>query len=138
MPKVEISYPENTCFVQHTRVRINDLSNAGHLGAAHLVSILDEAAASFFKSHGIERKPDRTVGVIFADLMVSYRSEAFHGDELKIEIALQKAIPKGLDLCFRVSRSDSAKLVALAKIGILFYNYQTRRVIDVPRRFSAL
>ena len=61
---------------------------------------------------------------------------AFLGDEVRI--ALEKTTSKGFDLYLRATRTDAANHVALAKIGILFYNYRTRRVVDVPDRFLAL
>jgi acyl-CoA thioester hydrolase len=138
MPRIEIDFPERTCFVQHTRVRVGDLSGSGHLGADRLVSLIDDASAAFFKSHGIERGTRRPMGVIYADLMVSYRSEAFHGDDIMVEIGTGDIAAKGLTLFFRVTRSQTGRVVAMAKIDILFYNYQTRRLVDVPERLRGL
>jgi acyl-CoA thioester hydrolase len=138
MPRIEIDFPERVCFVQHAQIRIGDLSASGHLGADRLVSIIDDASASFFKSHGIERGTRRPVGVIYADLQVSYRSQAFHGDDITVEIAAGDVSAKGLELFFRVTRSQTGRVVAMAKIDILFYNYQTRRLIEVPEGLRSL
>lgn len=132
---ISIEYPEPTVFSCDTTVRITDLSTAGHLGFDHLVAMINDASARFFAQRNIHRKQGG-VGAIYADLMVRYLAEAFFGDILGIDIAIGEVHEKGLDLVFRVTRRKAGVVIALAKIGVLFFDYDKRRVVPIPDEFD--
>lgn len=137
MARSKIQYPEKTIYRQDTKVRIGDLNTANHLGFDSLVGILNDASVGFFKVNAIERgKPDG-LGVIYTDLTVNYLSEVFYGDTLQIEMAVGDIGGKGFSLFFKVNSTEKEKTVALAKIGVLFFDYQTRRTCDMPEQFRA-
>ncbi len=132
MARVEIEYPEHTLFTCSAEVRITDLSSAMHLGFDSLVGIVNDASARFFREIGLPRGNPGKVGTLYADLAVAYRSEAHHGDELIIEVAVEEAAEKRLDVVFRVAQKKSAREVALARIGVLFFDYGEKKVVPVP------
>ena len=134
MTRVEIEYPEQTLFTCGATVRITDLSAAMHLGFDSLVGIVNDASALFFADIGFSRGQKRRVNTIYADLAVSYRSEAFHGDELTVEVAAEEASDKRLDLLLRISHGQSGREVALARIGVLFFDYDKKKVVEIPGR----
>ncbi|MBF0202123.1 MAG: thioesterase family protein [Desulfamplus sp.] len=135
MPRIRLEYPDTTIFVHEVTVRVTDLSKASHLGFDNLVNILNDASAAFFKYTGIEMSPDEDIYVIFADLAVQYLSEAFMGDGLKIEMAVGEKTSKGFELFFKVVNTTLSRDVALAKTGIVFFNYKTRSAVAVPENF---
>ncbi len=135
MTRVKIEYPEKTIYSLETRIRISDLSAAHHLGFDSLVGILNDASAAFFKENGIVRGSRQGAGVIYTDLSVNYLGEAFYGETLEIEISAGPLGSKGFDLFFRVSRTEEKKIVAVAQIGVLFFDYQSRRPTDIPAEF---
>ncbi len=129
--RIEIEYPEKTVFSCQTRVRITDLSASGHVGFDSLVAIVNDASAQFFEQRGIRRKPGR-IGTIYADLAVVYKSESFFGEVLRIDMAIGETSDKGVDLMFRIHSTHSGKIVALAKIGVLFFDYESHQVTLIP------
>ncbi len=133
MARVTIEYPGKTVFTHPARVRITDLSAAGHLGFDNLVSLLNDAAAAFFHANGIQRTSTRSIGVIFADLAVVYQSEAFYNEVIEIQIAIGDVGDKGLDVVFRVQGAGKDKVVATAKIGVLFFDYAKHQVVAIPQ-----
>ena len=135
MARSKIHYPEKTIYQQDTQVRISDLSTANHLGFDNLVVILNDASAGFFKANGLERGGRSDNGFIYTDLTVNYLNEAFCGETLRIEIAVNDVGAKRFDLLFRVSSTQKEKVVALAKIGVLFFDYQNHRSINMPAQF---
>jgi acyl-CoA thioesterase FadM len=128
-----IEYPESSAFSCEIPVRITDLSAAGHLGFDHLVGMLNDASAQFFARRNVHRKQGG-IGAIYVDLAVSYQSEAFWGDRLVIEAAIGEVREKGFDLLFRVTRRQGG-VVALAKIGVLFFDYDKRKAVPIPEAF---
>jgi acyl-CoA thioesterase FadM len=75
------------------------------------------------------------VGVILTDLQVSYRSEAFFGQMLRVEIAAESPSRRGVTLLYRVTDAADGRVVALAATGLLFFDYDTRRPALMPGRF---
>jgi len=134
--RIEIQYPEKTVFSCQTRVRVTDLSASGHVGFDSLVAILNDASAQFFEQRGIQRKPGR-IGTIYADLAVAYKSESFFGDTLIVDMAIGDISDKGFDLMFRIGSRHSGKIVALAKIGVLFFDYERHQVAPIPEGILA-
>lgn len=134
--RVEIEYPEKTVFSCQTRVRITDLSASGHVGFDSIVAMINDASAQFFEKRGIQRKPGG-IGTIFADLAVAYKSESFFGDTLHIDMAIGDTSRKGVDLMFRIHSTHTGKVVAFAKIGVLFFDYESRQVAPIPEGILA-
>jgi acyl-CoA thioester hydrolase len=138
MARIRIDFPSRTIYSSRANVRITDLSAAEHLGFDHLVGLLNDASADFFKANGLVRAPDAPIGVIYADLAVSYRSEAFHQDALRIDIGPGDLSEKGIELVFRVWNETLDREVARARIGVVFFDYRQRRTAAVPERFRQM
>lgn len=129
-----IQFPEPPVYRVEIPVRITDLSSGIHLAFDKVVSIVNDASAHFFKDWGMERTSNLKESMIYTDLCVSYRSEAFFGDILVVDIAVGKVLKKGIDLVFRIRRKGQEKDIALAVISVLFFDYENHRAIEVPER----
>jgi acyl-CoA thioester hydrolase len=136
--RVNITYPGYSVFKDQIVIRVTDLGLAGHLSFDGLVSILNDVSARFFASHGIKRGRTGPVGVLHTDLVVNYLSEAFYGDAVLIEVAIDDVKKKGFDLFFRVTSRSGGKEIALAKIGVLFYNYAEKKAVFIPDELHIL
>lgn len=133
MARVKIEQPETTLYRYETTIRLTDLSQAMHLGFDRLVNILHDAAAGFMHSLGHDMTKSQSLRLIFADLAVQYISEAFRGDRLGINVGVGEISSKGFEAIFTIlntSRSD--QMIAKAKIGIVFFDYDTRSAIEIP------
>jgi acyl-CoA thioesterase FadM len=135
MAHVKIDFPSQALYSQQLRVRITDINAANHLGFDNMVGILNDVAAGFLEAHGVSRTAPGGISVIFTDLSVRYMAEAFFGDILTVEVALGGRSPKGIDLLLKTTNRDSQKIISLARIGILFFDYQQRRPVPVTEDF---
>ena len=135
MARVEIKYPEPTLFTHELTVRVTDLNFADHLAHDSVISLLHEARAQFFKANNLSELDVDGAGIIMADLAANYRGEAFFGQTLSVEISLGDFSSKGCDIFYRVSCKDNDTLIAIAKTGIVFMDYSTRKLVDVPKVF---
>lgn len=138
MSRVRIDYPGPTLFVCEIPVRISDLNYGNHLGHDALISILHEARVRFFRNFEMEELDVGGAGILLVDLAVAYKAQVFYGQVLKIEIAIGDVSSRGCDLVYRVTDRDSDTLVALAKTGIVFFDYEKNRVVSMPARFRAV
>lgn len=139
MARIRIEYPEeNTLHTETLALRITDMNYGNHLAHDTLISLLHEARSKMFVAHGHKESDIDGVGIVVADLAISYRAEVFYPDTLKIEIATDELSRKGGDLIYRVTRAADGGLVALAKTGIVFFDYQQRTAVAVPDAFKKM
>jgi acyl-CoA thioesterase FadM len=120
-------------------VQPRDINYGGHLAHDCLVSIVAVARARMFFSLGFSELNlgDGRTGVLMADLVVNYRSEAFLFDDLLIESHADEFTRTGFRLFHRVIKGDAARvrLIALAETGLTCFDYSSKRVTVVPQGF---
>ncbi len=135
MARVKIEYPETTLFMHELTVRITDLNYGNHLAHDSLISLLHEARAQFFIANGMQEHDIDGSGIILADIAVAYRSEAHFGQIMQIEITLDDFGKKGCDMFYRMTCKKSESVVAIAKTGLVFFDYETKKPVSIPQSF---
>jgi len=138
MARVKLELPNHFHFKTEIQVRESDMNRGGHLGNDTLVSLLNEARIRFYASHGYSEDNVDGAGTIMSDAVIVYRSEAFAGDTLGLEIAAGDFTRIGCDLYYRVTNSATGHEVARAKTAIGFLDYRERKILPVPGPFRAL
>lgn len=118
-------------------VRITDINYGNHLGNDRVLSIAHEARMKFFKSLGYKDELNfgENKGIIVTDAAIMFINEAFHGDELRATLSVDDVTSKGMDVYHRLINSDTDKEIARVKTGILFFDYSTRKVGNIPVGF---
>jgi acyl-CoA thioesterase FadM len=138
MARTRLEIPSSFPFAVEMPVRISDINYGGHLGNDAVLSLLQEARIHYLRLHGYSEKDVDGVGLIMTDAVILYRAEAFHGDRLRIEIAVGNCEAHGCDFYYRATNMASGKEVVRAKTGVAFFDYERRRVAEVPPRFKQL
>ncbi len=137
MPRVKLDIPETLPFSTEIPIRISDINYGGHLGNDAVLSIVHEARIRFLGSLGYSEKDIEGKGIIMTDAVVVYKSEGFYGDVLRVEVGATDVQAVGCDFVYRLTNTTSGKEVASAKTGIVFLDYQTRKVSPVPEAFKS-
>lgn len=137
MARIEIEMIDNFVFVTELNVRMSDINTANHLGHDAVVSLMNEARVQFLETLGFSMPGVEETGLIIADLAVAYKSQAFYKDRLKFEIGAGDFNKYGCDIFYRVSNIKTGDLVALAKTGVVFFDYSKNRVANIPEAFVA-
>ncbi len=70
------------------------------------------------------------------DSVIIYKSEIFYGDELVFDVSTENISGSGCDFYFKVISQNSGKQAAIAKTGIVFYDYINKKITDVPNIFT--
>ncbi len=135
MARIKLDLPDHYTFSTTLVVRVSDLNYGNHLGNDRMVSLLHEARLQFLLAHGYSEFNISGLGLIVTDLAVSFQAESFLGDELEFHIGVTDFNKYGCDFIYRVINIGTDKLVAEAKIGIVFYDYDERRIARVPKLF---
>ncbi|MDO5690881.1 MAG: thioesterase family protein [Pseudomonadota bacterium] len=119
----------------HTDVQIyiSHVNQGGHLDNAQLLSLVSEARVRFFKALGYRGEGDiEGAAVVVGDLLAQYKSEGFHGETLRVEMAARDFNRYGFDLQFRMHELQTGREVALGKTGIVFVDPKARQVTPIP------
>lgn len=138
MARVELNLPSHFPFSTELTVRIIDVNYAGHMGNDKVVSLMHEARYRFMAHHGLQELNVEGLGVIIADNVIVYKSEAFANEVLVIEVAVVDFNKYGCDFVYRLTEKTDGREVARAKTGIVFFDYQKRAVQSVPESFRRL
>ncbi len=135
MARIKLPLPAAFPFSTEIPLRITDINYGGHLGNDAVLAIVQEARVRFLSSHGFSEMDAGGAGIIMVDAVVLYRSEAFYGDVLVVEVAVADLTAAGCDFVFRVTGRSTGKEVARAKTGVAFFDYRSRSVVSVPEAF---
>lgn len=138
MARIKLDLPASFPFSTELRVRITDVNYAGHMGNDVLLGLLHEARFRFMAHYGLRELDIEGLGLIIADSVIVYKSEAFVGETLTVAVAVNDFNRYGCDFVYRVTEKTGDREVARAKTGVVFFDYQQRVVQKVPQLFLDL
>ncbi|RLE35463.1 MAG: thioesterase [Acidobacteria bacterium] len=138
MARLRLAPPENVIFTTHLDVRVTDVNYGKHLGHMELIGLLHHARAEFLAAHGMTEIDIEGRTLLVVDLAVSYRSEAFFGQTLMIDIGMVFEGSRGLEFTYGVRDQATGELVAVAQTGVVFADPEARAVVQVPQTLRAL
>ena len=138
MARIEITLPEKFIFKTSIPVRVRDLNYGNHVGNDSILTLMQEARTLFYRSMGFESevKLDGNIGQIVSDAAIVYKAESFLGDVLDIEIWIGDQNKYGFDLFYRITKGDDKKEVARGKTGIVYFDYEKRKIATVPEKLK--
>ena len=138
MARLKLDFPDDLfLFSTQLTVRVTDINGANHLGNDSMISMISEARARFLYDYGVQETGPDGVGIIVTDLATTYKAEAHARDQLVFEVGVMDFNQYGGDIIFRVTRPKDGRLVAMAKYGFVFFNYQSSQVTPMPPEFLA-
>ena len=137
MARVKLDLPERFAFSTELEVRIADVNYGRHLGHDAILAFAHEARLRFLKQHGFCEADVDGVGMIMLDAVVVYKSQAFHGEVLKVEVAAADFGSCGCDFLYRMTEKAGGREVARVKTGLAFFDYAANRVARMPEKFRA-
>lgn len=136
--RVQITLPDSFLYSTEITVRSSDLNYGAHVGHDRMLTLIQEARISMYRSFGYEdeRSFEGSVGQVIADAAVQYKSECFLGDVLYIEVGIGASGRSGFDMLYRVTNRTTGKEAAIAKTGIVCFDYARRKVAPIPESLA--
>ena len=135
MARVKLDLPDVFDFRVDLDVRVSDINYGNHLGNDRMVTLLHEARLRYLRHFDFGEFNIGGFGLMVTDLVVTFKAESFVGDMLTFEVAVTDFNKYGCDFIYRVSNADQDKMVAEAKTGIVFFDYDERKLAKVPPVF---
>ncbi|MEK9803815.1 MAG: thioesterase family protein [Curvibacter sp.] len=133
MARIVFELPAQFSFVTELQVYISHVNQGGHLDNAQLLSLVSEARLRFFQSLGYAEADVEGVATVVGDMVAQYKSEAFHGETLRVEMVPADFNKYGFDLVFRMTEKSQSREVARGKTGVVFIDRVTRKVAPIPK-----
>jgi YbgC/YbaW family acyl-CoA thioester hydrolase len=130
MARIKIDLPEQFHFSTKIPIRITDLNYGGHVGNDTVLTLIHEARVQFLKHYGYEELNVEGVSLIMSDAGIEFKAELFYGDIVTAFVTAINFSRVGFDLYYKLMREEN--IVALAKTGMICYNYDSRKVVSIP------
>ncbi len=134
MARIKIDLPENFTFHCDLAVRITDINYGGHVGNDAVLSILHEIRMQFFRHFGYTEMEFAGTGMLMADVAIEFKSELFYGDVINASVTASEFSKIGFDIFYKLEKQsgEQKKLVAVAKTGMICYDYDNKKIVAVP------
>jgi acyl-CoA thioester hydrolase len=132
MGRIKIQLPEKFIFTTTLTVRIDDLNYGRHLANDRVLALAHEARIQFLKSLQYTELNLAGTGLIMSDAAISFKAEAFQGNELIIEIGVTDLSKFGFDLIYKITDKEAKHEVAIVKTGMICFNYEKKKMTLLP------
>ncbi len=134
MPRIKISLPQKFSFTTTIGIRITDLNYGGHVGNDTVLSLIHEARMQFLKHFNYTELEFAGTSLIMSDVAIEFKNEVFYGDVLTALVTANDFTRVGFDVFYKLIKTIENKevVVALAKTGMVCFNYTNRKVVALP------
>lgn len=134
MARIKVELPDQFTFSTTIPVRITDLNYGKHVGNDTILSMIHEARVQYLRKLGYGELDLAGVGVIMSDVGIEFKSELFYGDEVLVSVAAGDLSKISFDLYYKLEKhaDDKTILVAVAKTGMVCYDYSKKKVAAIP------
>ena len=131
-----IELPDTFVFSTEYDVLYSDVNSANHLGADRVLPIAMECQLRFIKKLGYkDAVAFEDAGLIMAHAEIQFIAEAQYGDALRVELAPRNFGNKSFELVYRLTNLSRECEMARVCTTLLFFDYVSSSVIEVPERF---
>lgn len=134
MARIKIDIPGSFSFSTLISIRISDINYGGHVGNDAVLSLIHEARVQFLKSFGYGELEFAGTALIMTDAGVEFKRELFYGDTVNVSVTASDFSKVGFDLFYKLEKEvdGQPQVVALAKTGMICYDYSKKKVTAIP------
>lgn len=140
MARLKIKLPQKPLFSILIPVRITDINYGNHVGNNSIVEIIHEARVQFLNQNNFTEFNIAGTSLIMSELCVEFKNESFYKDLLQVKIFAGEISRVSFELFYEISvkRKDVFVVIALAKTGMVCYNYKIKKVQTIPEEFKVI
>ena len=127
---------KNYPFETNITVQIGDINYGGHLGNDKSLVYFQEARLRYLKEFGAsEMDIGDGISLTQIEAFVSYRGEAFHGDELVVGVIIEDISKARFKVSYQMTRKSDATLIGTGYTVLAGFDYEQRRIKRLPSSF---
>lgn len=135
MSRVKIEIPGHFTFSTTIPIRITDINYGGHVGNDSILSIIHEARMLFLKEYDYDELNLEGAGLIMSDVAIEFKNELFYGDQLKVSVQAGNFSKVAFSIYYKLEKESTGeenKIIAMAKTGMVCYDYKKKKVTPIP------
>jgi acyl-CoA thioesterase FadM len=134
VPKLSLEIPSSFQFETTIPIRITDINYGGHLGNDAFLSLIHEARMQFLKKYELAELDFGGIGLIMRDAGIEFRDELFYGDTVIASVTATEFSKASFEIYYKLEKEmdGKRKLVALAKTGMIGYDYSKKKIAGLP------
>ena len=108
-------------------IRFRDIDALGHVNNAVYFTYFEIARSAYFAAVQGRRLGIKDFGIVVAEASCRYRSPAFYGERLIVEVATTSLRSRSFELRYRITVEDEGRLVAEGRTVLVAYDHRARR-----------
>lgn len=134
MSRIKIQVPADFSFTTTVPIRITDINYGGHAGNDAILALVHEARMRYLASYGFSEMSFAGAALIMADAGIEFKSELFYGEEVIISVTIANQSKVSFDIFYKLEKQVNGvkKLVALAKTGMVCFDYNAKKITSYP------
>lgn len=130
MSRIKLQIPQQFTFKTTIAIRISDINYGNHVGNDAVLSLIHEARVQYLANNGFTELQCGGVGLIMSDAGIEFKKEIFYGDVLTAHVTTTNFSSIGFDLYYKLE--TNGKDAVLAKTGMICYDYEKKKIVQVP------
>jgi YbgC/YbaW family acyl-CoA thioester hydrolase len=140
MARIKIDLPGKFYFSTKIPVRITDINYGGHVGNDTVLTLIHEARMQYFKSLGYTEMDFAGVGTIMSEAAIEFKKELFYDETVLVSVTAGEISKVSFELFYKLEKViqeteyDKKNLVAVAKTGMVCFDYKKKKIIAVPEK----
>jgi acyl-CoA thioester hydrolase len=125
-------------FFHPIEVRYGDLDPQGHVNNAKYLAYFEQARIYYLIQLGLFSKDQSfmEVGVIIADIHITYHSTTHYGDPIKIGVRTTKIGNKSFTTEQCVMQAETGQVMATGTVVLVTFDYQRQKTISIPEEWK--
>ncbi|WP_322814186.1 thioesterase family protein [Chloroflexus sp.] len=131
VPPVLVEYP----FHYRIEVRFRDLDALGHVNNAVYATYFESARIAYYQR--LVGGSLNRLGIILAELTISYKAPAHFGDELLVGVRVSRIGGKSFTMDYAIARVGDGALIATGQSVLVAYDYAAGRSVPISDEFRA-
>jgi acyl-CoA thioesterase FadM len=138
--RLQLHLPQTLLATISIPVRITDINYGNHVGNNSIVEIIHEARVQFLQQNGFTELDVAGTSLIMSELQVEYKNESFYKDRLDIDLYCGEISKVMFELYYKIStkRDQKTIVIALAKTGMVCYDYNIKKITNLPGELKAV
>ena len=89
----------------------------------------------YLKHYDLDEMDFAGIGLIMSDVAIEFKNEIFYGEKIIASVTVSEVSKFLFDVYYKLEKENNDKriLVALAKTGMVCYDYNAKKVAPVPK-----
>lgn len=136
MNRIRIDLPSSLPFSVSIPIRITDINYGNHAGNQVFFELMHEGRVRFLQQLGYSELNFENAGLIMSDAAIEFKAEMLYGDIAEVQVGIAGISRVAFEMVYIIHaiRNGNSILAAKSKSGIVCFDYNAKKVVQMPAR----